>query len=518
MMKPSTSHACGLPTKARCGIREAADGIVFSMKIAPTPIEIALLLALLIIAGLYGFETNGFESEQQFVAVASPTPGGGALRRSSNPHYFTDNSGKAIYLTGLGVHALYQPIFDKVDYAAHLNNLVTWRHNLQRMRLWMFAWTWSKNDGAVALSPAMYQRSAVGGALDGGAKFDLNRFNEAFFTGLRQRVLDAANKGIYTIVILYMSPAWHGHPWNKQNNVNGVNGDANGDGSGNEIYGSHGLSEAILPYHLAYVKKVVDTLRDIDKVIYEVGNELPIASKDFQYRVINHVKSLTQQPIGMSAHGDWEAGGAGAGPYTDLTSSPGEWIAPANAPVGHWRAFVDDPPVEPNKIVINDTDHTLGWTLPPVEWIWKTFTRGHNPLLMDTYNPNWYAERKGREALITVLRQNLGYTRRYAQRMNLLAMLPRPDLASTRYALANPGREYLVFQPGSGDFTVNLSAGTYSVEWFNPFTGQTISAASVGGKGNRTFTPPFKGAAVLYLNSAGSTRPPIPFATPDAAR
>ena len=47
-------------------------------------------------------------------------------------------------------------------------------------------------------------------------------------------------------------------------------------------------------------------------------------------------------------------------------------------------------------------------------------------------------------------------------------MTPRPDLSSTGFILANPGREYPVLQPGEDgeSFTVELAAGTYDVEWF----------------------------------------------------
>jgi hypothetical protein len=52
----------------------------------------------------------------------------------------------------------------------------------------------------------------------------------------------------------------------------------------------------------------------------------------------------------------------------------------------------------------------------------------------------------------------MGQTRRFAERIDLAEMSPHNDLVSTGYCLANPGSEYLVFQPGSrGYFTVNLS-------------------------------------------------------------
>jgi len=104
------------------------------------------------------------------------------------------------------------------------------------------------------------------------------------------------------------------------------------------------------------------------------------------------------------------------------------------------------------------------------------------------------------------VRTNLGYARTYANRMNLIAMVPDGELASTGYCLANPTgphAEYLVYLPVGGTITLNLSgsSGTFVVEWFNPGTGQTtIEDTPVTGGITQSFTPPFSGDAVLYLH------------------
>jgi hypothetical protein len=99
------------------------------------------------------------------------------------------------------------------------------------------------------------------------------------------------------------------------------------------------------------------------------------------------------------------------------------------------------------------------------------------------------------------LRRAHGDTRRYAERVGLAAMAPRDDLASTRYCLANPGKEYLVYLPQGGTVTVDLSAaaGDLRTEWFNPATGKPVPAGPVRGGTRQEFKAPFTGAAVLYL-------------------
>jgi hypothetical protein len=89
---------------------------------------------------------------------------------------------------------------------------------------------------------------------------------------------------------------------------------------------------------------------------------------------------------------------------------------------------------------------------------------------MDQYSygePKWTSSAE-QEAI----RKNMGYTLTHANRMNLATLTPRSDLASSKYCLANPGTEYLVYQPRAGEaFSVDLKAGTYRYQWFNPASG-----------------------------------------------
>ncbi len=94
----------------------------------------------------------------------------------------------------------------------------------------------------------------------------------------------------------------------------------------------------------------------------------------------------------------------------------------------------------------------------------------------------------------------MGHTRRLAERMNLAAMTPRDELASTKYCLANPGQEYLVYQPVKGPLEVSLPAGVFDVEWFNPQTGASTRGEPIRATGDKTrLTPPWDGPAVVYL-------------------
>jgi hypothetical protein len=84
-------------------------------------------------------------------------------------------------------------------------------------------------------------------------------------------------------------------------------------------------------------------------------------------------------------------------------------------------------------------------------------------------------------------------------------MLPRSDFASSRYCLANPGVEYLVYLPDDDRVEVYLGIEPqrFSVEWFHVLTGERVLAEPLAGSGLQHFTSPFGLDSVLYLRAAG---------------
>jgi hypothetical protein len=157
-------------------------------------------------------------------------------------------------------------------------------------------------------------------------------------------------------------------------------------------------------------------------------------------------------------------------------------------------------------------------------------------LFMDRFEPPYSVSDKPYEKADEI-RRAMGDSRRLAERMDLTAAAPRPDLASTGFCLANPGREYAVYLPARGEpkggggakppssakavasekaageppagaeasaaapVTVDLSAarGALHVEWLDPLTSRTTAAGTVEGGAARTFRSPFAEDAVLFL-------------------
>jgi CubicO group peptidase (beta-lactamase class C family) len=433
-----------------------------------------------------------------------------------NPRYFTDDSGRAVYLTGSHTWSNLVDIGPKdppprFDFTAYLDWMQQLNHNFIRMWTWEPV-TWNtkanRENKLHTSAPQPWARTGPGLALDGKPKFDLKKPNPAYFERLKRRISAARDRGIYVSVMLFegwamqfSSGAWEGHPFHPQNNVNGVDGDQNKDGKGLEF---HTLADpAVTALQEAYVRKVIDTVNDFDNVLYEISNENHPPSTEWQYHIIRYIKDYEktkpkQHPVGMTFQ-------YRGGKNEVLFNSPADWISPNRE--GGYR---DNPPAaDGRKVVLNDTDHLWGIGGNQA-WVWKSFLRGHNPIFMDPYDgvvlgeqfdPKW-----------DPIRRSMGYTRMYAERMNLAAMRPHNDLASTKYCLAKPGVEYLVYKPAAdesrpsktgGDeasITVKLKAGEYEYEWFDPGRGKVVSKGTIRANGSeQTLKAPLKGDAVVYI-------------------
>jgi hypothetical protein len=242
----------------------------------------------------------------------------------------------------------------------------------------------------------------------------------------------------------------------------------------------------ILAYQEAYVRRVVETVNHLDNVLYEVANETTvIGSKAWQYHFIGFLNKLQatkrlRHPVGMTV-ADTEVNNAA------LFASEAQWISP-----GTEGGYKDDPPAaDGRKVILSDTDHLWG-VGGDADWVWKSFLRGLNPIYMDPLFE---------DAKHESVREAMGQTWRLAARMNLAQMTPRPDLSSTGYCLASPGKEYLVYLPKGGTVTVDLTAATgeLAAEWLDPAKNKTVAAGTIGVGDRRKFQAPFSGAAVLYL-------------------
>lgn len=450
----------------------------------------------------------------------SPAPAGGPLRvDSQNPRYFTDGSGKAIFLTGAHTWANFQDIglapLPRFDWPAYLDMMVKHNHNFMRFWHWMQAayapWTQDK----MLVDPLPYLRTGPGIAKDGLLKFDLAEFNPTYFERMHARIADARDHGIYAAVQLFQSfsekkgespcDPWVAHPYNGANNINHF--DAEKPGTGTVDLDRSDVREM----QAKYLLKIIDTVTDLDNVLYEVINEG--GNKDWDWWVVDFMHRHEAEkgkvhPVGLT--------GWNAETLDQMRSSPAEWISVGADQGQFWKT--DPPAWDGKKVSVCDTDHLWGHGGTP-SWAWKCFVRGHNTLLMDAWEPipgrpcreeNW-ATRPGYPTrdlnrrddwTWERVRKAIGNTRTLAKQVNLAAMTPHEELATTRYCLANPGVEYIVYLPEGDEVTVDLSAtsGGFTVEWMKPVEGTITPGGTVKGGTKPNFAVPFPGAAALYVH------------------
>jgi hypothetical protein len=460
--------------------------------------------------------------EQSSVAIegqrAAASPTDGPLHVDpSNPRYFADAHGRAVLLAGSHTWGNLQDAgrltAAPFDYSSYLDYLVANGHNFMRMYSWEQAnWaSWRPYDWRI--SPTAYRRTGPGKALDGGLRFNLEQLNPNYFARLRQRVKAARDRGIYVAIMLFngfsierkgnlFENPWRGHPFNSENNINGIDGDQNGDGEGREI---HSMPNAnVVRFQQEYVAGVIDAVSDLDNVLYEICNEDHPGSMAWQRHMVEFIRRYestkgVRHPVGITSEYP-------GGKNEELSAGPADWIAPN--PEGGYDH--DPPPATGNKVIVADTDHIFGTGGDRV-WVWKSLARGLNLLLMDPYDNVWTFPPlpESQFSQWTELRRSIGYARLYLSRLDLSAMIPLGELATTHYCLADAtSGVYLVYVPTREVVGVDTSASTgmLQVEWFEPATGKILKAGDVaGGKITRLMTP-YAGDSVLLLRASADER------------
>lgn len=466
---------------------------------------------------------------------AAPPPSPCTLRvHPSNPRYLTVDGERAIYLAG------HQWFNDLQHHAWNTSVDVDWDRYLQFLRArginYLRSWiVWSAGvPSPDDPSPRMpYLRTGPGSALDGRPRFDLTRFDESFFARMRSQVRAAGERGVYVSIMLfevygfmdrdgsYQKSLWAGNMLHGPNNVNGIDTDENGDRHGLEFFASR--DPRVQELQRSWVRKVIDTVGDLDNVFFEVANEL--ACHRWQREIVRLIRRFEagrprQHLVYMSPGGRDRLGRWTLLPRNALLETPADVYSVTRGWNPRYRR---DPPVEDaGRPVIMDMDHVAVQRDGDNEWNngpttpWKLLTRGYHQCIYD--HDHW--KPGANRSRWDTTRRNVGMTARYASRMDLARMRPRSSLSSTRYCLAAPGREYLIFCPGEGEIVVSglLAGRGYRREWYDPATGRASEPGTVvPERATWSFTPPVRDA-VLYLviGSAAAEAPPVRPPAPSA--
>ena len=205
-----------------------------------------------------------------FCGLSSGQP---VMLHPDNPHYFLF-TGKTMAIVSSGEHygAVINPDF---DYLKYLNTLQ--KEGMIYTRI--FTGTYFEREGSFGiqkntLAPAPgrqlipWKRSSEPGAICGGNKFDLEQWDEDYFSRLRSFVAEASKRGIIVEISLFTSiyGYWDIQPWNSKNNIN-----LNKDITKEKIQTLN--NGPVLKYQENLVRKIVREMNEFDNVIYEIQNE-----------------------------------------------------------------------------------------------------------------------------------------------------------------------------------------------------------------------------------------------------
>jgi len=228
----------------------------------------------------------------------------------ANSHYFTDDSGRAIYLAGSHTWNDFQDTDQNgqpaaFNFDAYVNFLATHGHNMTIL--------WKKDlptycnwgaGGTWHMSQFPWPRTGAGTATDGKPRFDLSQFDQAYFDRLRAHVVQLQQNNMYATVQLFDGLGLlnnrcrdDGFPLTGANNVNGID-----DGGGPNSMTMSGPN-AISAIQDAYVTKVIDSVNDLPNVLWEISEEAPKNSTWWQAHMISLIHGYEagkplQHPVG----------------------------------------------------------------------------------------------------------------------------------------------------------------------------------------------------------------------------
>lgn len=193
----------------------------------------------------------------------------------ANPHYFLFREKPAVLITS-GEH--YGAVLNlDFDFAAYLDELAS--HGLNLTRTWAGIYreipgSFGITDNTLAPLSGRYicpwARGSVEGYSQGGNKFDLSRWDEAYFQRLKDFMAHASRRGVVVELNLfcpmYEEALWDVSPMNAKCNVNGI--------------GACGSKEVFTLKHKdlvaaqdAVTRKLVEELSGFDNLYYEICNE-----------------------------------------------------------------------------------------------------------------------------------------------------------------------------------------------------------------------------------------------------
>ena len=437
---------------------------------------------------------------------APPAASGPLSLHPDNPHYFLWRGQPTVLITS-GEHygALLNLDF---DYRKYFDTLAADGMRLSRV----FSGAYVEPDGAFniarnTLAPlpgrfiSPWARSDQAGYANGGNRFDLARWDDAYFQRLKTLVAYANEKDIvieFTLFCpMYEDKQWNLSPMNARNNVNGVGNVGRLDVHTLDKHGG------LLAIQEALTRKLVTELNPMDNVMFEIMNE-PYAGKvpmAWQHRIADVIVDteralprkhlLTQNIANKSATIER--------PHPGVSVFNFHYAAPPDSVGTNYHL---------NKVIGDNETGFRGTTDTPYRLeAWDFIISGGG-----LFNHLDYSFAAGFEdgTFVYPETQPGGGGAAFRRQMKILSdfihgfdfVHMRPDNSVVRggapagvtaRALVGPGKAMAVFVRGGGAGTVlnvELPAGTWTATWIDTKTGASARTVTLAGGGVRSLDAP----------------------------
>jgi hypothetical protein len=401
-----------------------------------------------------------------------------------NGHYFLWRGKPTILITS-GEH--YGALLNRsFNYRKYFKTLASHGFNLTRT----FSGAYCEPVGAFkiknnTLAPAKGQlicpwaRSDKGGYANGGNKFDLKKWDRAYFKRLRDFVADASKRGVVVELVLfcpfYEDGMWKLSPMKAANNVNGI-----GNMKRTEVYTLR--DKKLLAVQDAMVRKIIKVLKDFDNVYYEICNEPYFGGVTLEWQA--HIAETI-----VKAEANFKAKHL----IAQNIANKSKKVTKPNPHVSIFNFHYAKPPTTVgenyglNK-VIGDDETGFSGSEPKAYRLegWDFIIAGGG-----LYNNLDYSFTVGSEdgtAKIDapggggpVFRKQLEILKDFINSFDFIKMNPNnsiikagiPNKATAR-AMIQSGKGYAIYINGGNeaDLVVELSKGAYRAEWVNTKTGK----------------------------------------------
>lgn len=420
-----------------------------------------------------------------------------------NGHYFLWRGKPTVLITSAEHYgALLNRAF---NYKKYFKTLASHGFNLTRT----FSGAYCEPVGAFkiknnTLAPAKGQlicpwaRSNTGGYANGGNKFDLKKWDRAYFKRLHDFVGVASKRGVVVELVLfcpfYEDGMWKLSPMNAANNVNGI-----GNMKRTEVYTLR--DKKLLAVQDAMVRKIVEVLKDLDNVYYEICNEPYFGGVTLEWQA--HIAETIVKT---------EANFKAKHLIAQNIANKSRKVTKSNPHVSIFNFHYAKPPTTVgenyglNK-VIGDDETGFSGSEPKAYRLegWDFIIAGGG-----LYNNLDYSFTVGSEngtAKIDapggggpVFRKQLEILKDFINSFDFIRMKPDnsiikagiPNKATAR-ALVQPGKGYAIYINGGNkaELVVELPRGEYRTEWMNTKTGNVDKKETFRHDGgNRTVHSP----------------------------